>query len=268
MKFTKMQGAGNDFVVINAIRQTLPEPFPEFAKRIADRHFGVGCDQVLVIEESRTADFRMTIFNRDGGQVEMCGNGIRCLARYVRERGLSDNKRIAVETLAGTIHPEIVDDGVRVDMGRPALRSEDWIFHGEKVIDREIRVGEELYKITLVSMGNPHCVVFVDDLNAPDLTSVGPEFENHEAFPNRMNTEFVKVLNGKEIRARVWERGSGETLACGTGASAAVVASALNGMTERDVEVHLPGGVLKVEWSRDGRVYMTGPAEFVFEGVI
>ncbi|MFC2174378.1 diaminopimelate epimerase [archaeon] len=267
MKFTKMHGAGNDFVVINAMEETLPADLNAFAKKIADRHFGVGCDQILLIDKSDSADFKMRILNHDGGEVEMCGNGIRCLARFAHERGLTDKKKITVETLGGIIKPEIVGDRVKVDMGEPRLQSKNWNFGMDKVIAHELNVGERPFKVTLVSMGNPHCVVFADDLGF-DLPVLGPLFENHSSFPNRINTEFVKVLNEDEVEVRVWERGAGETLACGTGASAVGVACVLNNKTNRGITVHLAGGDLGIEWSEDNHVYMTGSAEFVFDGVI
>lgn len=263
-----MHGTGNDFVVINGIENVLPEPFSDYARKIADRNFGVGCDQVLVIEKSEVADFGMSIYNNDGGKVEMCGNGIRCLARYVYERGMTEKKMIKVETLGGIVIPEIIGDRIRVDMGEPSLNSKDWIYEDERVVNKKIKVNERYENITLVSMGNPHCVVFVDDLDELDLAQIGPHFENHEIFPNRINTEFVKLLSENEVVARVWERGSGETLACGTGASAMVVASVLNGMTTRKIIVHLKGGDLEVGWAEDNNVYMTGSADFVFEGTV
>ncbi len=268
MKFTKMHGTGNDFVVINGIETILPEPFSDHAKKIADRHFGIGCDQILVIENSEIADFGMSIYNNDGGKVEMCGNGIRCLARYVCERGMTEKKQIKVETLGGIVVPEIMGERIRVDMGEPSLNTNDWLFEDKRVVNKKIKVNEDYFYITLVSMGNPHCVVFVNDSYELDLAQVGPHFENHEIFPNRVNTEFVKLLNKREVEARVWERGSGETLACGTGASAIVVASVLNDMTARKIIVHLKGGDLEVEWADDNHVYMTGAADFVFEGTV
>ncbi len=268
MNFTKMHGTGNDFVVIDGTENFLPEPFSDYARKIADRHFGIGCDQVLVIEKSDVADFGMSIYNNDGGKVEMCGNGIRCLARYVYERCMTEKVQIKVETLGGIIVPEIMGDRIRVDMGAPSLDTNDWLYEDERVVNKKIEVNERYVNITLVSMGNPHCIVFVDDLDELDLSSIGPHFENHVMFPNRINTEFVKLLNEREVVARVWERGSGETLACGTGASAIVVASVLSGKTARKITVHLKGGDLEVEWADDNHVYMTGSADFVFQGNI
>jgi diaminopimelate epimerase len=237
-----------------------------FSKKIADRHFGVGADQVLIIAKSAKADFRMLIFNNDGSEVEMCGNGIRCLARYAYEKGLTDKKVITVDTPVGIKRVEILADKVKVDMGEPMLKTKDWCFEDERTVKRSLKVDEVSYKVTLISMGNPHCVVFRDRIDNLDLPKIGPSFENHECFPNRINTEFVKVRNKKEVDMRVWERGAGETLACGTGACAVCVASVLNNLTDRQITVHLSGGDLIVSWADDNHVYMTGSAEFVFEG--
>lgn len=270
MKFTKMHGTGNDFVVINAMNEQLPENLSEFSKNIAERHFGVGCDQVLIIDKSNIADFKMLIFNNDGGQVEMCGNGIRCLARYAYEKGLTIKKKITVETLAGIITPEIIGDHVRVDMGVPIFKTDDWIYEDYKVINKELNVEGHKFNITLVSMGNPHCVIFTDKIiftktHEHDLvTDIGPKIERHENFPNRINVEFVKVLDRNKVRMRVWERGTGETLSCGTGAAATCVACVLNNLADNKITVQVIGGDLQLEWN--DHVYLTGPAEFVFEG--
>ncbi|MDE1865201.1 MAG: diaminopimelate epimerase [Candidatus Micrarchaeota archaeon] len=263
MRFTKMQGTGNDFVVINAISERLPSDLNAFARGIADRKFGVGCDQVLIIRKSDRADFRMQILNNDGSEVEMCGNGIRCLAKYVHDKGITSKTKLEVETLAGLIRPEIVGDKVKVDMGEPKLASKDWPFG--KTIKKRFEVESQTFEITLVSMGNPHCVIFVPEITDRLVLETGPKIENHSVFPNRINVEFVKAINPKELQMRVWERGTGETLACGTGASAAGVAAVLNQLTERSVTVHLKGGDLQIEWG-EKNVFMTGPAKFVFEG--
>lgn len=265
MKFTKMHGIGNDFVVINAITEFLPKDLVKLARGIADRKFGVGCDQVLIVDKSARADFKMSIFNADGSQVEMCGNGIRCLAKYVHQKGLTSKKRLTVETLAGLIRPELVGSNVRVDMGEPKLVSKDW--HSGETIQRPFEVEGQLFGITLVSMGNPHCVIFVPEITDELVLKVGPKIENHLAFPNRINVEFVKVVDPIQLQMRVWERGAGETLACGTGSCAAGVAAILNQLTKNNVTIHLKGGDLEIEWYRKN-VFMTGPAEFVFEGEI
>jgi diaminopimelate epimerase len=263
MKFTKMQGTGNDFVVINAMRERLPADLVSFAKGVADRKFGIGCDQVLIVDRSSKADFRMRILNNDGSEVEMCGNGIRCLAKYVRSEGLTSKTKLKVETLRGLIRPEIVGDNVRVDMNEPKLVSKDW--SSGETVGKKLYVGLQAFDVTLVSMGNPHCVIFVPKITDNLVLKVGPKIEIHSRFPNRINVEFIRVINSKELEMRVWERGAGETLACGTGASAAGVAAVLNKLTEREVTVHLKGGNLQIEWGKRN-VFMTGPAEFVFDG--
>jgi diaminopimelate epimerase len=260
-----MHGTGNDFVVIDATKETFPTNLSEFAKNISDRHFGIGCDQVLIVDKSNKADFKMLIFNMDGSEVEMCGNGIRCLARYVFEKGLTDKKSIEVETLAGIIKPEIIDDKVRVNMGKPNFDTTDW--KTGETTNQEFDVEGIKLNITLVSVGNPHCVSFVNEINDDLVRVTGPKVENNEAFPNRINAEFAKVLNKNEIEMRVWERGSGETLACGTGATATAIAAIKNKLTENKVTVHLIGGDLEIEWNGED-AFMTGPAEFVFEGEI
>ncbi|GAB4387438.1 MAG: diaminopimelate epimerase [Thermodesulfovibrionales bacterium] len=269
VKFTKMHALGNDFVVIDA-RGGAPGDLADLAKRLCRRRFGVGCDQLLVLSDSSRADFRMTIHNADGGEVEMCGNGIRCLAKYIWDRGLSGKKVLDIETPAGIIRPERAEGGmVRVDMGEPVLEGRKIpVDLDGPVKDHPVEVDGETFLVTCVSMGNPHAVIFVENLGGLPVDFYGPKLERHPLFPRRTNVEFVEVLNRGEIRMRVWERGAGETLACGTGASAAAVASALKGLTENRVAVHLEGGDLLIEWAPDGRVFMTGPAEEVFEGEI
>ena len=274
MKFTKMQGIGNDYVYVNCLQETIENP-SELAKKISDRHYGVGSDGLIMINPSDKADFEMEMYNADGSRGEMCGNGIRCVAKYVYDYGLTDKTSISVETLAGIKYLDLtVEDGkvvlVKVDMGKPMLRPEEVpvVSEKEEVIDEPITVGGQEYRMTCVSMGNPHAVVFIDqDVKEFPLETVGVKFENHERFPKRVNTEFVNVLDRHTAQMRVWERGSGETLACGTGACAVAVACALNGLTEDEVTVKLLGGDLQIKWDREkNTVYMTGPAEVVFDG--
>jgi len=272
VRFTKMHGLGNDFVLIDN-REIGRRDWGARAKKICDRRFGVGADQLLVIEDSLKADFRMLIFNADGGEVEMCGNGIRCFARYLVSRKLTSKKELSVETLAGIIRPKVEGDLVEVNMGEPVLAGRDIPVNLDgRIISRPLAIkastGDVTFEITCVSMGNPHCVIFVDDLPGFPLAEYGPLLENHDLFPNRINVEFVEVVNKNDIKMRVWERGSGETLACGTGACASAVASVLNGRANRDVTVHLAGGDLEIKWGDDNSVYMTGPAEEVFDGVM
>ena len=274
MKFTKMQGIGNDYVYVNCLQETIENP-SELAKKISDRHYGVGSDGLIMINPSDKADFEMEMYNADGSRGEMCGNGIRCVAKYVYDYGLTDKTSISVETLAGIKYLDLtVEDGkvvlVKVDMGKPMLRPEEVpvVSEKEEVIDEPITVDGQEYRMTCVSMGNPHAVVFIDqDVKEFPLETVGVKFENHERFPKRVNTEFVNVLDRHTAQMRVWERGSGETLACGTGACAVAVACALNGLTEDEVTVKLIGGDLQIKWDREkNTVYMTGPAEVVFDG--
>lgn len=274
MKFTKMQGIGNDYVYVNCLQETIENP-SELAKKISDRHYGVGSDGLIMINPSDKADFEMEMYNADGSRGEMCGNGIRCVAKYVYDYGLTDKTSISVETLAGIKYLDLtVEDGkvvlVKVDMGKPMLRPEEVpvVSEKEEVIDEPITVDGQEYRMTCVSMGNPHAVVFIDqDVKEFPLETVRVKFENHERFPKRVNTEFVNVLDRHTAQMRVWERGSGETLACGTGACAVAVACALNGLTEDEVTVKLLGGDLQITWDREkNTVYMTGPAEVVFDG--
>ncbi len=283
LPFTKMHGLGNDFILFDGISH--PEltglDLISLSPRLCNRRFGIGADQVLLLSPSNIADFRMRIFNADGSEVEMCGNGIRCLARYIWDRGLSDDNILNIETLAGIVRPEKVDGLVRVDMGMPVFLPEKIPVEIGKelmkegidgktlaVIDYPLKIEDREFEITCLSMGNPHTVIFVDKVEDLPVAYYGPIIERHGIFPKRTNVEFVEVMNPSEIRMRVWERGSGETLACGTGASASVVAAILKGLTEGDVIVHLLGGDLQINWSQDDHVYMTGPAEEVFEGNI
>jgi diaminopimelate epimerase len=266
LHFTKMHGCGNDFIFIDCLNGEKRD-LEKIAKQLCDRRFGVGADQLLTIHPSKIADFKMEIYNADGGQVEMCGNGIRCFAKYVNDHGLTKKKELAVETLAGIIRPRIVGDLVEVDMGEPILEGRKIPVNADgKIIDHPLEVDGKTYRVTCVSMGNPHCVLYLDDLDNLDLEKMGPRFEHHAFFPKRVNTEFIKVLGAEEIRMRVWERGAGETWACGTGACAAGVAGALTNRHGRKVTVHLRGGDLLIDWRDDNRVYMTGAAEEVFQG--
>lgn len=275
MKFTKMQGLGNDYVYVNCFKETIENP-PEMAKKVSNRNFGIGSDGLIMINPSDVADFEMEMYNADGSRSEMCGNGIRCVGKYVYDYGLTEKEHISVETLAGIKYLDLtVEDGkvklVKVDMGSPELVPENIpiVADGNRVIDEPINVNGTEYRMTGVSMGNPHAVVYVEDVKGLDIETIGPAFENHERFPNRVNTEFVKVLDQNTVEMRVWERGSGETMACGTGACAVAVACILNGLTEDKVTVKLLGGDLQIEWDKEAdKVYMTGPAEVSFDGEI
>ena len=275
MKFTKMQGLGNDYVYVNCFKETIENP-PEMAKKVSNRNFGIGSDGLIMINPSDVADFEMEMYNADGSRSEMCGNGIRCVGKYVYDYGLTEKEHISVETLAGIKYLDLtVEDGkvklVKVDMGSPELVPENIpiVADGNRVIDEPINVNGTEYRMTGVSMGNPHAVVYVEDVKGLDIETIGPAFENHERFPNRVNTEFVKVLDRNTVEMSVWERGSGETMACGTGACAVAVACILNGFTEDKVTVKLLGGDLQIEWDKEAdKIYMTGPAEVSFDGEI
>ena len=275
MKFTKMQGIGNDYVYVNCFQEKVENP-GELAVRVSDRHFGIGSDGLILIKPSEKADFRMEMYNADGSEGAMCGNGIRCVAKYVYDYGLTDQTSLSVETKSGIKYLDLtIEDGkvcqVRVNMGAPELepRKIPVVSDKERVIDQPIEVQGRIYHMTCVSMGNPHAVVFVEDTASLPLEKIGPGFEHHEAFPKRVNTEFIQVLNRSEINMRVWERGAGETLACGTGTCAAVVACVLNGKTDENVTVHLLGGDLYIVYDREAEtVFMTGPATVVFDGEI
>lgn len=280
IKFTKMEGLGNDYVYVNCTKQNL-ENASNLAKIISDRHFGVGSDGLILIKSSKKADFRMQMFNSDGTEAEMCGNGIRCVGKYVYDKGLTDKTTLKIETLAGIKVLNLnVEDGkvktVKVDMGEPILdyklipakdgkvyKSKD----GIKFYKVNINIEGDLKELTCVSMGNPHGIDFANNIEKLKIEKFGPIIEVDEHFPNKVNVEFIEILDKHNIKMRVWERGAGETLACGTGACASVVASFLNGYTERNVTVELLGGKLEIEWNKeDNHVYMTGPAETVFEG--
>ncbi len=278
MKFTKMHGLGNDYVYVNCLEEKIENP-SELAKFVSDRHTGIGSDGLIMINPSKVADFEMEMYNADGSRGEMCGNGIRCVGKYVYDYGLTDKTSISVETLGGIKYLDFtVEDGkvalVRVDMGQPILKPELIPIvmedpSAETAIDTPIVVDGVEYRMTGVSMGNPHTIVYWDGIDEMDIEKIGPHFENHERFPNRINTEFVEVIDRHTAKMRVWERGSGETQACGTGACAVAVACILNGLTEDKVTVKLLGGDLQIEWNREeNKVYMTGPATTVFDGVL
>ncbi|MBQ1469732.1 MAG: diaminopimelate epimerase [Schwartzia sp.] len=274
IEFTKWQGCGNDFVLVDDRSESIKDP-AELSRKMCDRHYGIGADGLIIIRPSDKADTRMRIYNTDGSEAEMCGNGIRCFARWVYELGLVPGEEFTVETGAGILVPKIIKEngritGVRVDMGQPVLDAEKIPTKGfgtGRVVDKTIEVLGETYHVTCVSMGNPHCVVLWDDLSTLDIEKLGPAFENHPAFPNRVNTEFVSVRDKNHVRMRVWERGAAVTMACGTGACATLTACVLNDRTERKAEIELDGGKLFIEWSeKDNHIYMTGPAEEVYKG--
>lgn len=285
MKFTKMHGCGNDYIYVNGFQETIsPEQKPELVRRLSDRHFGIGGDGIIFINPSKEADFEMEMYNADGTRAQMCGNGIRCVAKFVYDKGLTDAEHISVIS-AGSVkyldltverNPKLPGDRgkvklVRVNMGSPILEPDKIpvLAEGETVVNQPIFVEDEEYRMTCVSMGNPHAVVFAEGVADMKLEQIGPLFENHVRFPERVNTEFVEVIDRQNVFMRVWERGTGETLACGTGCCATAVACVLNGLTDCKVTVKLLGGELLIEWDREENiVYMTGPATTVFEGEI
>lgn len=278
--FVKMHGLGNDFILIDCLNKSLGDSsfLSYLTKKLCDRNFGIGADGLILILASSQADLRMRIFNFDGSEAQMCGNGIRCFAKYAYENKLISKNKFAVETLAGIIIPELIFQDlknkkvlrIKVNMGTPKLRRREIPMNGEDtptVIDETLKINpEQIFKITCVSMGNPHCITFVNDVQSISVDEIGPKIENHPLFPEKTNVEFIQVLNKQEINFRVWERGVGETLACGTGASAALVAAVLNNKTDRKATIHLPGGDLDIQWANDGYIYMAGPAELVFKG--
>ncbi len=274
LRFTKMHGAGNDYVYVDCFQQAPPEHIPDLARRISDRHAGVGGDGLILIGPSDVADVRMRIFNADGSEAEMCGNGVRCVAKYVYEHGIARNHLLKVETQRGVLMLELFASGgrvdrVRVNMGPPILEAAriPTTLAGNPVIDAELPLDDRTLRVSSVSMGNPHCILFVEALTDELVLGLGPTIETHASFPQRVNVEFVQVLSPTEVRQRTWERGSGETMACGTGAAAVCVAGVLAGRTERDLLVHLPGGDLALQWrEQDNHVMMTGPAVEVFTG--
>lgn len=276
MKFTKMQGAGNDYVYVNCFEERVENP-AEAAIRVSNRNFGIGSDGLILIMPSDKADVRMRMFNSDGSESEMCGNGIRCVAKYAYDHGIVAKKEITAETGAGILTLQLFTgsdsrvEKVRVNMGKPRLTRGEIPMTGDagaKVISEPLNILHTTFHITCASMGNPHCVIFVDDVANFQVEKYGPLIENHELFPRRTNVEFVQIISRTEVRQRTWERGAGETLACGTGASAVCVAGVLNGLTEKKILNHLSGGDLTLEWAEDGYLYMTGPAVEVFTGEI
>lgn len=276
MRFTKMHGLGNDYVYVNCFKEVVENP-AEVSRKVSDRHFGIGSDGLILIKPSDKADFRMDMYNADGSQAEMCGNGIRCVGKYVYDYGLTDKEHISVETLAGIKYLDFQIEGgkvamVTVDMGAPELTAEKVpvVSDNEQVINENILVDGKEWAMTCVSMGNPHCIVFIEEpVKDFPLEKIGPQFENHERFPKRVNTEFIEVLDRKTANMRVWERGSGETMACGTGACASAVAAVLCGHMDDEITLHLLGGNLMIRWDREqNKVYMTGPATVVFDGDI
>ncbi|MCX7770961.1 MAG: diaminopimelate epimerase [Proteobacteria bacterium] len=268
MEFVKMHGLGNDFILVDCLNQEINEP-EKFAIKYCNRRFGIGADQLLLLYHSSIADFKMRIFNADGSEVEMCGNGIRCFAKYIWDRGLSNKEILNIETLAGIMKPKKAGELVQVDMGKPEFNPSKIPVdaEGETAFDIHLEVLGWHVRLNCVSMGNPHAVIFLDeDPKNFAVTKYGPVIENHPIFPKRTNVEFAHVKNSNEIIMRIWERGAGETLACGTGACATAVAAISKGLTNKKVTVHLLGGDLQIELADDGHVYMTGPAEEVFEG--
>lgn len=275
MKFTKMHGCGNDYIYVNCLEETVENP-SEVAIKLSDRHFGIGSDGLILIKPSDKADFRMEMYNADGSESQMCGNGVRCIAKYVYDYGLTDKTKVELETKAGIKYLDLkIENGkvamVTVDMGSPILEGEKVpvAIDKEQVVAEPITVGGVDYEFTAVSMGNPHAIMFVDSTEDFDIEGIGPQFENNPMFPERVNAEFIEVLDRKRINMRVWERGSGETLACGTGACASVVACVLNGKTDNEVFVHLLGGDLLIKYDqKQNKVFMTGPATTVFDGEV
>lgn len=275
MKFQKVQGLGNDFILVDGFQEELPVEIHNAAKKLCDRHFGIGADGLVIALPSDKADVRMRIINSDGSEAEMCGNAIRCFARFVREAGYVSEDEFSVETQAGIMTPRLIRSGgvitgVRVDMGEPKLSRGDVPMLGQagQAVDEPLEAGNAVFNITALLMGVPHCVTFVDDVDAVELEKYGPLMEKHPLFPRKTNVHFLQVVNDSEIRMRVWERGAGVTMACGTGACAALVAANLNKKTGRKAKVHLPGGTLEIEWADNNHVYMTGPAELVYTGEI
>lgn len=279
MEFSKYHGLGNDFILVDNRHQPEPVLTPDQAAAWCDRHFGIGADGVIfALPGKGSADYTMRIYNSDGSEPEMCGNGIRCLAKFLETLESLDGKApqaphtYRIHTLAGPISPTLQPDGqVTVDMGPPYLLAKDipttLVARGDKVVALPLTVADQTWAVTCVSMGNPHCITFVEDVDAIALATLGPQFEHHEVFPQRINTEFIQVVRPDYLKMRVWERGAGITLACGTGACASLVAGVLNGVCDRAATVELPGGPLHIEWrAADNRVYMTGPAELVFRG--
>jgi diaminopimelate epimerase len=273
MRFTKMHGAGNDYVYVNCFEDVRLGDVSKLAQAVSDRHFGIGGDGLVLIQPSETGDARMRMYNADGSEAEMCGNAVRCVAKFVYDNQIARKDELQIETGRGVLALQVetsngLVDRVRVNMAEPILQSSEipTTLVGDPPVNAQLNVAGRDLEVTCVSMGNPHCVTFVDEVNDDWVLNIGPQVETHEAFPNRINAEFIQVVSPHEVIMRVWERGSGETLACGTGACGAVVAGVLAGKCERKVLVHLTGGDLEIEWAEAGEVYMTGPASNVFEG--
>ena len=276
MKFTKMHGAGNDYVYVDCFKETVDNP-AETATKVSNRNFGIGSDGLILIMPTDKADVRMRMFNSDGSESEMCGNGIRCVAKYAYDHGIVTKTEITAETGAGILTLQLFPNAenkverVRVNMGPPRLSREEIPMNGTpaaQVVAEELTVLDKTFKITCVSMGNPHCIIYVDDVDNFPVATYGPLIENHQLFPRRTNVEFIQIISRTEVKQRTWERGAGETLACGTGASAVCVAGVLNNLTDRKILNHLAGGDLELEWVENGPVFMTGPATEVFSGEI
>lgn len=278
LNFTKMTGLGNDYIYVDCTDGTKLHNIPEMAKKLSERHFGIGADGLILIDkpDNDNADFKMRIFNSDGSEAEMCGNGIRCVAKFVHDHKLSENDKIAIDTLAGVKKVKIIENEIGecneaiVDMGEPIFQDTNIPYDVYEPFnkDLDIDVEDKKMRFTVVSMGNPHAVTFVENLEQLPIEKYGSIIENSPIFPNRTNVEFVQIIDKNNIKVRVWERGAGETLACGTGASAAVVASGINGYTDENVTVTLPGGKLQIEWGKDNHIYLQGPATTVYEGKI
>ncbi|MEZ5942040.1 MAG: diaminopimelate epimerase [Planctomycetaceae bacterium] len=273
MRFTKMHGAGNDYVYVNCFEENLPNDVAQLARDISDRHRGVGGDGMILICPSEVADARMRMFNADGSESEMCGNGVRCVAKYVYDHGIAVKDELDIETGRGVLRLQVFPESgkvrqVRVNMGEPILEAEQipTTLPGSPVVNVPLQVAGQEFNVTCVSMGNPHCVTFVDEITDELVHGIGKQIEVHPAFPRRVNAEFIRIISRTEMDMRVWERGSGETQACGTGACASAVAGILNGLLDRKVLCHLPGGDLTLEWPENGPVFMTGPATEVFSG--
>ena len=277
LNFTKMTGLGNDYIYINCMNGEKLKNIPEMTRKLSDRHIGIGADGVILIDKPSdlNSDCKMRIFNSDGSEAEMCGNGIMCVAKFIHDKGLSTKDKLVIETLAKTKKVKLIENNGEcneaiVDMGEPIFQDTNIPYNVYEAFnkDLDLNVEEEKIRVTVVSMGNPHAVTFVENLENIDIEKYGPEIENNPIFPNRTNVEFVQIIDKNNVKMRVWERGVGETCACGTGACAAAVASGLNGYTDENVTVKLPGGVLKIEWGKDNHIYMQGPANTIFEGMI
>ena len=276
MKFTKMHGIGNDYIYVNCFEEGIPADPAALSRRLSDRHFGIGSDGLILIRPTENGDAMMDLYNADGSRAMMCGNGIRCVGRYVYERGIAKKETLRIDTLSGvkTLHLDVANgtvQSIEVDMGEPVLEpaSIPVLLPGERAVSVPVEMGDNVFSVTCVSMGNPHCVLFVEDVDALDLEELGPRFEWNPLFPQGVNTEFIQPLPDGSLKMRVWERGSGETWACGTGACASVIAACLCGKAERQSVVHLRGGDLSIHWrEEDGHVMMRGPAAFVFDGEI